>query len=92
MSEDLREKGMCYRCHEKYFPGHQCKPKTLNAITWKGTENQQEETTQALIDEDQQEETTQALIDEGDTSGVVKEDIQRGDKEVMEIFVCVAGL
>ncbi|XP_060181956.1 uncharacterized protein LOC132611554 [Lycium barbarum] len=30
--ETLRTQGLCYKCHEKYFPGHQCKPKTLHAM------------------------------------------------------------
>lgn len=38
MIEDFKEKGLCYRCHERYYPGHQCKPKTLNVITCEGHE------------------------------------------------------
>lgn len=34
--ETLREKKLCCKCHDKYFPGHQCKVKALNSI--EGTE------------------------------------------------------
>ncbi|KAH0742679.1 hypothetical protein KY290_030672 [Solanum tuberosum] len=30
--EVLREQGLCYRCKERYFPGHQCKQRGLHAI------------------------------------------------------------
>ncbi|KAF3615921.1 hypothetical protein FXO38_34835 [Capsicum annuum] len=28
-----RNKGLCYRCGDKYFPSYQCMPKQINAIT-----------------------------------------------------------
>lgn len=31
--EARKAQGLCYRCGEKYFVGHQCKPKQLNAMT-----------------------------------------------------------
>ncbi|XP_075091979.1 uncharacterized protein LOC142172105 [Nicotiana tabacum] len=30
--EALRAQGLCYKCHEKYESGHQCKDKTLHAM------------------------------------------------------------
>lgn len=30
--EIRRAQGLCYKCGDKYFPGHQCKQKQLNAI------------------------------------------------------------
>lgn len=30
--ETLRENKLCYKCHDKYFPGHVCKAKTLNSM------------------------------------------------------------
>lgn len=31
--ETRRAQGLCYKCGDKYFPGHQCKSKQLNALT-----------------------------------------------------------
>ncbi|OIT27199.1 hypothetical protein A4A49_56294, partial [Nicotiana attenuata] len=31
--ESRRDHGLCYKCGEKYHPGHQCKNKQLNAMT-----------------------------------------------------------
>ncbi|OIT30780.1 hypothetical protein A4A49_12843 [Nicotiana attenuata] len=77
-----RNKNLCYRCHEKYFPGHQCKPKTLNTITWEG------EIPEAQI---QVMEQVQALQDEGETSGNKNDAGEEIQEEVQpEISLCVA--
>lgn len=31
--ETRRAQGLCYKCGEKYHPGHQCKQRQLNAIS-----------------------------------------------------------
>lgn len=28
-----RDKGICFKCEEKYHPGHQCKTRRLNVIS-----------------------------------------------------------
>lgn len=30
--EQMREQNLCFKCHDKFFPGHICKPKPLNAM------------------------------------------------------------
>ena len=30
--QQRREKGLCYRCDEKYSPGHRCKRRELNIL------------------------------------------------------------
>ncbi|OIT28528.1 udp-glycosyltransferase 75b2 [Nicotiana attenuata] len=40
--DQMRERNICFRCHERYYPGHQCKPKTLNLMTGtSGTEQKE---------------------------------------------------
>ncbi|XP_059292482.1 uncharacterized protein LOC132045931 [Lycium ferocissimum] len=46
--ETLRTQGLCYKCHEKYFPGHQCKPKTLHAM--EGVEGEPEPEVEEFVD------------------------------------------
>ncbi|XP_060210958.1 uncharacterized protein LOC132637972 [Lycium barbarum] len=46
--ETLRTQGLCYKCHEKYFPGHQCKPKTLHAM--EGVEGEPEPKVEEFVD------------------------------------------
>lgn len=31
--ESRKAQGLCYKCGKKYHPGHQCKPRQLNAIS-----------------------------------------------------------
>ncbi|OIT19569.1 hypothetical protein A4A49_59003 [Nicotiana attenuata] len=45
--EALREQNLCFKCHDKYSPGHQCKPKALNTM-------EGEETFMEALDEELQ--------------------------------------
>ena len=31
--QDKRAKGLCFRCNERFSPGHQCKDKSLQVLT-----------------------------------------------------------
>ncbi|XP_016473823.1 uncharacterized protein LOC107795661 [Nicotiana tabacum] len=46
--EALKEYGLCYKCKERYYPGHQYKPKTLHAL--EGTKGEREAETEEFVD------------------------------------------
>ncbi|XP_070032609.1 uncharacterized protein [Nicotiana tomentosiformis] len=80
--EALKEYGLCYKCKERYYPGHQYKPKTLHAL--EGTKGEREAETEEFVDAPETlEETTEeqaeifinamrGLVAPGKTPSIIK--------------------
>ncbi|XP_019265828.1 PREDICTED: uncharacterized protein LOC109243359 [Nicotiana attenuata] len=71
--EARRARGECYKCGEKYFPGHQCKNKQLNALSG-STEHEEVEMNageEGVVDEQNQEIVIDEAISLNALSGTV---------------------
>ena len=57
-SEKKREKGLCYRCDEKWAPGHRCWKRELNVLLTMDDEESEPEGTESPVEAEQELEST----------------------------------
>ncbi|KAJ4753430.1 polyprotein [Rhynchospora pubera] len=67
--EQKRALGLCYNCHERYFPGHKCTKETVHLINEEDDEETEEEET------GEEEWTEQVLKEESDNDTKVEQAI-----------------